>query len=88
MARSASLLLAACVLIPALGLTQVQPAAGIQPFHTLAGGQVDSFDLATSNILVQIPVRSKLGKTPFSYELVGNSGAWIWVRLMHAPPIH
>jgi RHS repeat-associated protein len=43
------------------------------------GGQVDSFDLATSNVLVQIPVRSKLGKTPFAYELVGNSGAWIWV---------
>lgn len=48
-------------------------AAGILPFSTQAAGLYDSVDLATSNILVQIPVRSKIGKIPFAYSLVMNS---------------
>jgi RHS repeat-associated protein len=48
-------------------------AAGILPFSTQATGLYDSIDLANSNIFVQIPIRTKVGKIPFSYSLVMNA---------------
>jgi hypothetical protein len=48
-------------------------AQGILPFSTQVGGPVTSIDLATSNIVLRIPVRNKIGKIPFSYSLVANS---------------
>ena len=56
---------------------QLDPSAGIQPFSTQVGGQYDSIDLATSNISLTIPIIKKDGKTPFSYQLVGNYHAYI-----------
>jgi RHS repeat-associated protein len=69
----------ALLLLPALlgtGWSQINPAAGIQPFSTHVTGIYDSVDLATGNILVQIPVRNKAGKQPFSYSLMMNSSAY------------
>ncbi len=47
---------------------------GVQPFSTSAGGPYDSVDLGNTGIFLSIPVRSKAGKIPFSYSIVGNSG--------------
>ncbi len=52
------------------------PTAGIQPFSTQIGGAYDSIDAATSSIFVSIPVRSKTGKIPFSFNLPWTSHAW------------
>jgi len=60
-----------------MALSQSDPAAGILPFSTQVGGPYDSIDLATSNISLQMPVRSKAGKLSFSYSLAGNSHAWV-----------
>jgi len=57
--------------------TQTDPAAGVVPFSTRAGSAYDSVDPATSNVMVTIPVRSKIGKIPFSFNLIGNSHAYI-----------
>ena len=54
-------------------VAQSDPAAGLIPFSTHAGGQVDSLDLATGNVTITIPIRDKIGKVPFSFSLVGNS---------------
>lgn len=75
--RSVSL---AVFLVPVLlvaGWSQDDPAAGILPFSTQAPGILESVDLASSNINVQVPVRSKIGKLPFSYNLVMNSHALV-----------
>jgi RHS repeat-associated protein len=55
---------------------QLDPSAGIQPFSTQVGGQYDSINLASSNISLAIPIIQKNGKFPFSYQLVGNFGAF------------
>jgi RHS repeat-associated protein len=52
--------------------------AGVLPFSTHVGGQYDSIDLASDNILVTIPVLAKTGKIPFSYNLVANSRAYLF----------
>jgi len=67
------------VLVASLAFTQNpdDPGAGILPFSTQVGAASDSIDLATSNINVRIPVRSKTGKMPFDFSLVWNSHAWI-----------
>jgi len=59
-------------------IAQTDPASGILPFSTQVGGQYDSVDLATGNILIRIPVRSKMGKIPFAFDLVMNSHAYIY----------
>jgi RHS repeat-associated protein len=48
--------------------SQVDPAAGVLPFSTQQLG----VDLATGTVHVSIPVRSKVGKIPFSFSLEGN----------------
>jgi hypothetical protein len=50
---------------------------GILPFSTQAGGGIDSIDLATSNIYIQIPVRSKPGAVPAQFSLILNSNAYV-----------
>ncbi len=54
------------------GLAQIDPS-GIRPFSTQVPDPVSSVDLATSNVVVQIRIRTKLGKIPFNYSLVANS---------------
>ncbi len=63
------------VLLPLaeVGRAQTDSAAGILPFSTHVGGQYDSIDLATSNILITIPVRSKIGKIPLNFTLTENN---------------
>lgn len=58
-------------------LAQDDPAGGIVPFSTQVPGLIESVDMATSNINVQIKVRDKVGKLPFSYNLVMNSRAFV-----------
>ncbi len=53
------------------------PGAGLLPFSTQVGGATESVDLATSNVFVRIPVRSKVGKMPFDFTLSGNFHPWI-----------
>jgi len=69
--------LLAVALLAGVALGQ-DPAAGILPFSTQIAGAYESIDLATSNIVVSIPVRNKTGKIPFSYNLVMNSHAYSW----------
>jgi RHS repeat-associated protein len=57
--------------------SQNDPAAGLVPFSTQVPGLIESVDMATSNINVQIKVRDKIGKLPFSYRLVMNSHAFV-----------
>jgi RHS repeat-associated protein len=54
---------------------------GVPPFSTIQGGPVDSLNVATDNVLLNIPVRVKNEHIPFSFSLVGNSSA-----VMLAPP--
>lgn len=56
------------LLVVSLSFAQSDPAAGIQLFSTNDFG----IDLATSNINVSIPGRSKAGKLPFSSVFNGN----------------
>jgi len=48
-------------------------AQGIQPFSTQVPGPFSTVDMATSNIVVSIPIRAKLGAIPFQYSLIVNS---------------
>ena len=57
-------------------VAQIDPAAGVIPFSTQAVGAYDSIDLASSNILITVPVREKAGKVPFSFKVVANSHAY------------
>ena len=47
--------------------------AGSPAFVTSVRGQFDSVSLPYGNILVEFPIRSKTGKYPLTYGLVGNS---------------
>lgn len=78
MARFAVGLSLVSLFLCAFSLAQSDPAAGVLPFSTQIGGPIDSIDLATSNISLQIPVRSKAGKIPFNYRLAGNSHAYLY----------
>ena len=53
------------------------PGAGLLPYSTEVGGAYESVDLATSNVNVRIPVRSKTGKIPFEFSFTGNFHPWI-----------
>jgi hypothetical protein len=48
---------------------------GVSPFSAFAGGPVDSLNKSTSNVLVNIPVRTKNETIPFSFSLLGNFSA-------------
>jgi RHS repeat-associated protein len=64
------------ILVPltltAVSLGQTDPSAGILPFSVNTGGQYDSLNPATGNVMFTIPVISKAGKAPFSFNLVQN----------------
>jgi len=75
--RFATLLTVVLLAVP-ISFAQIDLAAGILPFSTQVGGAVDSVDLATGNIFINIPVRNKTGKIPFSYSLVGNSHLYVY----------
>jgi RHS repeat-associated protein len=62
--------------LAALAFAQSDPAAGIIPFSTQIASGYESVDMASSNILVTIPIRNKPGKIPFSYGLTMNSHAY------------
>ncbi len=74
------------VIVSAQADPQGDPAAGILPFSTHVNGPVDSLDIATSNIVIKIPVRSKTGAIPFDYALVSNSHAYPAPSPTNAPP--
>jgi len=56
--------------------TQSALPPGILPFSTQAHGPITSIDLATSNIIMAVPVRNKIGKIPFSFSLVMSDSPW------------
>src|SRR5438094_9754034 len=71
-------LFAICVLLlVSRALAQGDAAGGIPPFSTQLGGVYDLVDAASSRILVTVPVRSKNGKIPFPFRLVGNFHATV-----------
>ncbi len=61
---------------------------GFPSFSTNQGGPIDHFDLATDVVNINIPIRSKAGLIPFTYQLNGTSslfagpkpppGGFIW----------
>ncbi len=61
------------VLVALALLAQAALAQGIQPFSTQAPGPLTTVDMASTNILISIPIRAKVGAIPFQYSLVGNS---------------
>jgi len=72
-ARNIGLFVLSATFLIAAASAQTDPAGGILPFSTHVGGQYDSIDLASSNVTLNIPVRSKAGKIPFTFSLVANS---------------
>lgn len=58
------------------GWGQSGPLFGVQPWSTQMVDSFSSIDLATGNIFVNVPVRSKAGKIPFSFGLSFNSVAY------------
>ena len=60
--------------------SQTDPAAGIKPFSSQIGGPYDSVDLATGSIMLDIPVRRKNEKIPFSYGLLGSTHAYTYIN--------
>lgn len=73
-----ALLLSLLPVLLSTGWSQTDPSGGTLPFSTQVSGPVDSVDLATGNIQIRIPVRSKTGAIPFSFALVGNSHAYAY----------
>jgi len=72
--RLGAVILLACTGLVAHSTTaQTDPNAGIPPFATVSGSPFDALDLATSNFLVSIPLRSKNGKIPFTAKVVGQA---------------
>lgn len=64
-----------CVLTPLTLRAQNQPAAGvIQGFSTLEPHEYDTINLATLQVQLNVPVRSKAGHIPFSFLLRGGAG--------------
>ena len=66
--RRLSFLFALPLCLVGIGSAQADPSAGIQMFST----RENNVDLATSSITVNFPIRSKTGKIPVSFSLVGN----------------
>src|SRR5262245_27081563 len=58
------------VLLLLAGVSLCQDVPGVQMFSTNEFG----VDLATGNVNIQFPLRSKIGKIPFWSQVVGTSG--------------
>jgi hypothetical protein len=52
------------------------PLFGLPPFSTITGSQYDTIDLATSNVIINLPLRNKIGKMPFTSQLSGGGRAF------------
>jgi RHS repeat-associated protein len=72
MARFAVGLSLVLLFVATFSFAQSDPAMGMQLFSTNHFG----IDLASSNVNLSIPVRSKIGKLPFSSMFVGNYHAF------------
>ena len=83
-ARLIASALSPLLLLLGTGWSQTDPAGGTLPFSTQVSGLVDTLDLASGNIQIKIPVRSKIGAIPFSYNLASNSHAYVYVL---QPPV-
>ena len=61
-----------------VGFAVAQDLPGIPQFSTVQNGSVDTINLASGNILIRIPVRSKgAGPIPFvSYLSMNSSAQW------------
>jgi hypothetical protein len=60
------------VLLASLGFAQTDPGLGALPYSTRQYG----VDLASSNVVLSFPLRSKTGKIPFVGSIVGTSREW------------
>jgi RHS repeat-associated protein len=60
------------LLFNSIDFAQSNPGLGVLPYATRQYG----VDLATSNVVLSIPLRSKAGKIPFSSNIVGTSQEW------------
>jgi RHS repeat-associated protein len=69
--------------VPSQIAAQTDPAAGILPFSTHVSGPIDSVDLATSSVLITIPVRSKAGQIPFKYAVVANNHTYVYSLIVN-----
>jgi RHS repeat-associated protein len=72
MARFATMFAVFCVLCAPAFTQSADPAFGIPPFSTVTGSKFDSIDLATSNVILTLPLRNKIGKTPFTSGIIGG----------------
>jgi len=62
------------LLISSVALAQQQPDPGvIQPFSSIEAHEYDTVNLATLGIQLNVPVRSKAGHIPFSFNLKGQA---------------
>jgi RHS repeat-associated protein len=68
------LLMAAATLV---SFAQGDPNAGLQPNVSYVSGQYDIYDPTSGNVMLNIPVRNKVGKVPFSFNLVANARAYV-----------
>jgi RHS repeat-associated protein len=75
-----------CGLRGICGAQNVDTGAGFPPFIAVAGGPFDSVNLPYGNVHMEFPVRSKAGKYPLSYNLTGNSHAYIALRPTYSNP--
>ena len=74
--HKANPVLAAKVLIVlgmALLFVQAGLGQGIEPFSTQAPGPFSTVDLASTNVFVSIPIRSKVGALPIQMSATMNS---------------
>jgi YD repeat-containing protein len=69
----ACIICALCCLLCASSFAQsADPAFGIPPFSTVNGSKFDTIDLATSNVILTLPLRNKIGKTSFTSQIIGG----------------
>src|ERR1700733_7031076 len=61
-----------CVLCAVAFAQSADPAFGIPPFSTVTGSKFDTIDLATSNVILTLPLRNKIGKMPFASGILGG----------------
>lgn len=67
-----SLSLPLVLLLGSFGFAQTDPGLGALPYSTRQYG----LDLASSNVVLAFPLRSKAGKIPFVSNIVGTSREW------------
>src|SRR5580692_1046296 len=71
MTRFVGMFALCCVLCAPAFAQSADPAFGIPPFSTATGSKFDTIDLATSNVILTLPLRNKIGKMPFTSQIIG-----------------